>query len=213
MSSFCRTLTRVEVGRQDAGQEVVGAVDGVHHADEVVVDVPEVLPRVLFHERDRELRQVVQRPRQRGERIAQLEYLTLEEVDALGGLVVALLGEDRQLDLADVVVEPVEDGPVGVHNLVDDGIEHRAGPERNKIRPPLQPLAHRRKRARLAMTHVHDESNPDEDQDLPELDGLLVVDVARRFHDHEDRLVVRLELGPLMRACSASSTASSWRPK
>ena len=40
--------------------------------------------------------------------------------------------------------------------------------------------------------------SPDEDQDLAELDGLLRVEVARGLQDDEERVVVRLELGPLV---------------
>ena len=56
----------------------------------------------------------------------ELDHLALEEVDALGR--VPSLAEDVVLDLLEVVLEPVDDRAVVVHDLVEDRPDGRRGP-------------------------------------------------------------------------------------
>ena len=53
--------------------------------------------------------------------------------------------------------------------------------------------------ARLAVANGHDEAVADEQQDLADLHGLAVVVVTGGLQHHEQRAVVVLDLGPLVR--------------
>ena len=112
----------------------------------------------------------------------------------------AFVGEHLLLDFLDVVVDALDDRLVVVHDLVDDRVagrrrcRSRAAPARSSR--PLRALV---QRARLAVADRDHERAADEDVDLAGLDDLVGVDVAGRLEDHEQRVVVDLELRALVR--------------
>jgi hypothetical protein len=87
---------------------------------------------------------------------------------------------------------------MSVHDLVEHGVEHGAGPEGQQVRVGLQAPPHRLERAALAVPHRDDEVLADEQHDLADLDVGGLVHVAQRLDDHEQRVAVELELGALM---------------
>ena len=94
---------------------------------------------------------------------------------------------------------PSTDRPVVVHDVIHDGMEDRTRSESKKLRSGLERLTRFLEPARVSVSHHHDEPAPEEDQYLSELDDLFGVDVARRLQDEQRRIVVTLELRPLMR--------------
>ena len=110
----------------------------------------------------------------------------------------ALAAEDLGLDLVDVVLQAVRDGPVVVHDPVHDRVEDGLGPPPQQVGVALQPPPHLAQVRRLAVAHGDDEVRADEDVRLAELDRLGLVDVARRPEHDEERVAVALELRPLV---------------
>ena len=94
--------------------------------------------------------------------------------------------------------EPGHDRGVAVDDAVEDGVQHRLGAAAEQVRVALHAAAHGGEVGRLAVADGDDEVGADEDVDLAELDLLDVVEVARRAQDHEERVAVALELGPLV---------------
>ena len=148
--------------------------------------------------------QVPQHRRERRGRAAQLEHLALEHVDHVRVGDPARLGEHRGLGLVDVLLQRAAHDDVGVDDRVEHGVQHRrtvrarAGRDRARAAartacsPPCSPCR----------TVMH-EVAADEDHHLAGLDhlggaaGQRVV-VVHRLDDDEQRVVVRLELGPLV---------------
>ena len=109
-------------------------------------------------------------------------------------------GEDLLLDLLDVVVDPVDDGRVVVDDLVDDRPDdrRRAAPRRSSGCSSSRRRAGASSLAspwRTAITYPV----ADEEVDLAELDLLLGVVVAGGPQHDEQRVLVVLELRPLVR--------------
>ena len=129
-----------EVRLQDRGQQLALSADLLVDAAGMVGDVAEVAAQLLVHVREGAALERLQRRQQRRRRLVELDHLALEEVDALGR--VGLLGEDLGLDLADVVVDPVDDGRVVVDDLVDDRPDRGRGPGLEQLRVGLEVLAH-----------------------------------------------------------------------
>ena len=143
-------------------------------------------------------------PTQRHHRAPQLQHLALHDVDLLGVHGRARL-EHLGLDLVHVLLDGVGDRDVLVHDVVGDRVQHGGGPERELLRVGLQLLAHAVQAAVLAVAHRHDEVRADERHHLAGLDqldgggGLVVLDVGHRLEHHEQRVLVALQLGPLLR--------------
>jgi hypothetical protein len=127
----------------------------------------------------------------------ELDHLALEQVDAFGR-VGALLREDLGLDLLDVVVEPVDHRLVVVHHPVQDGVQHRPGAEAEQVGAALDALADVAEGAGRLVADRDHELGAEEQHDLAELDGLVGLDVAGRLEDHEQGVVVDLQLGSLV---------------
>lgn len=126
----------------------------------------------------------------------EFDHLAGEFVDALRD--VGLAAEDLGLDLVDVVGQARHHGGVAVHDGVEDGVEDRLGTVGEQIVVPFESPAHRREVRRLAVPDRHHEGRADEHVQLAEFDGLRRVEVASRLQDDEQRVVVPLELGPLV---------------
>src|SRR5215204_4931513 len=146
---------------------------------------------------DQAVDQAVERLGERGGRLVELDHLALEQVDALGR-VAALVGEDLGLDLLDVLVEAVDHRLVVVDDPVEDRVQHRPGAEAEQVGPALDPLADVAEGAGRLVADRDHELGADEEHDLAELDGVVGVDVAGGLEDHEQGVVVDLELGPLV---------------
>ena len=111
----------------------------------------------------------------------EVEHLPLQLEDALGRVDAAgaLVGEDIDLDLPDVVVEAADHRLVVVDDAVDDRVQDRHRPVGEQLGLLLESLADLGQRRSLPVAHRHDVLGADEQLDLGELDGLEHVDVAR----------------------------------
>ena len=137
------------------------------------------------------------------DRAAQLDDLPLEQVDALD-VGVRHRREDVLFHRVDVGFDQIGDVEVAVHDVVGDRVHDRVGTEFQERRRGVQPLAHPGQPAVLAVADRDDEVGADEDHDLAGLDDLagqghgFVFDVVDGLEDQEQRLVVALQLRPLM---------------
>jgi hypothetical protein len=163
----------------------------------VVLDVAEVLAQLAVHARDQAVDQAVERLGEGGRGLVELDHLALEQVDALGR-VAAGVREDLRLHLLDVLVEPADHRLVVVDDPVEDRVQHRPGPEAEQVGAALDLLADVAERAGRLVADRDHELGADEQHDLAELDGVGLADVAGRLEDHEQGVVVDLELGPLV---------------
>ena len=84
-------------------------------------------------------------------------------------------GEDRLLDLLDVLLEAGDRRAVVVHDAVDDRVKHGAGAAAQQVGPLLDLEPDGMEVGGLAVADRDDEPLADEDQDLAELDDLLGV--------------------------------------
>ena len=138
------------------------------------------------------------------DRPAQLDDFPLEQVDALD-VGVLMRREDVLFHRVDVGLDQIGDVEVAVDDMVGDGVHDRVRPELEDGRRGVEALAHPGQPAVLAVPDGHHEVRADEDHDLAGLDdfaGLgdgFVFDVVHRLEHQEQRLVVALQLGPLMR--------------
>ena len=201
MSSFWRTLTRGQIRLEHAGEQVAKRLNLLDDAQKVVADVAEVLGELVGHESVVSADKILDRVHERGGRLVELEHLPLEQVDALHRVDVGLR-EDLELHLPDVVVDAGDDGRVVVHHLVDDRVHDRGRSAGDQVGPGLDAAADVAQRAGLAVADDDDEAVADEHVDLAHLDLLGLVDVAGGLEHDEDRLVVHLELGSLVRVQS-----------
>ena len=146
----------------------------------------------------------LQRQRQRVDRTAQLDDLPLEQVDALDvGL--RQRREDVLFHRVDVGFHQIRDVEVAVHDVIGDRVHDRVGTQLEDRRRGVQLLAHPGQPAVLAVADRDHEIGTDEDHDLAGLDDFAgegdgyVFDVVHGLEHQEQRLVVALQLGPLMR--------------
>ena len=126
-----------------------------------------------------------------------LQHLPLEVVDALCR-VTPRRGEHVALEVADRLVEPVDDRDVVVDDAVDDRVQDRpgAGPQQIRALLRLQPDLVERC---LAVPHSDHEARADEQEDLAELDDVVALGEPCGLEDDEERVAVDLELRPLVR--------------
>jgi len=128
---------------------------------------------------------------------AHLGDLSLEGVDPRGVLG-ALFGEDRGLDLVDVDLERRADRFVAVDDDVAHGIDdcRRAEGEDLPILFELGPCG--AELGACSVTDDDDEIGSQEDVDLAGLDRVLVVDVPQGLQGEEQRVVVQFQFGSLL---------------
>ena len=143
--------------------------------------------------------QLAQRRPERHRRTCELEHFAPQAVDPLDR-VGALRREDLRLDLLDVLEHAVDHRLVRVDDPVDDGVERGAWAQREELRLLLEVLAHVAETAGLAVADRDQEVGPDEDHHLADVDQLLRPEVADGLDHEEQRLVVDLQLRPLMGA-------------
>ena len=106
--------------------------------------------------------------------------------------------EDLGLDLLDVLVQAVDHRLVVVHDLVEDGVQHRPGTEPERSGPTsIRLRTSPRALAGLWRTATTN-WGPMKSMISPELDGVGLLHVAGGLEDHEQGVVVDLELGPLV---------------
>ena len=134
---------------------------------------------------------------------AQLDDFALEQIDRLDLGPVA--GRERHfLDGVDVGRHQVGDVEVVVHHGIGDGVHHREWAQPHLLGVGIHPLAHVGQPTVLAVPDCHHEIAVDEDHDLAGLDDLagqhqrLVRNVVDRLENQEQRLVVTLQLRPLV---------------
>ena len=94
-----------------------------------------------------------------------------QEVDPLRRLV-ARLAEHVALDLADVVLEPVDHGLVGLHGMQQCCLQHGTRSVLQHAGPVLQLVAHALERGGLSIAHGDDVVTPGVEEELAELDFL-----------------------------------------
>ncbi len=113
--------------------------------------------------------------------------------------------EDVLFHRVDVGLDQVGDVEVAVDHVVGDRVHDRVGAELEQGGGGFEFPSHPGQFAVLAVSDRHHEVGTDEDHDLAGLDDLpglgdrLVLDVVDRLEDHEQRLVVALQLRSLMR--------------
>ena len=186
---------RLERGAQQLAQAVDHLVDA-HH---VIVDVAEVGVSVGGHHAEVELHQPVAHLDERQHRALERHQVALEAINIARRVARALLGEDLVLELLEVVLQRLHHREVLVDDEVHQRIKHEARPLGEERGRPLaarpQPLVGRQR----AVADRHQVVVPDEDVRLAELQLARRVALHRTQHD-EQRLLVLLELRPLMRA-------------
>ena len=153
------------------------------------------------------LGELLHRAQQRGHRPLELQHLALELVDpARVGRVRRSRREDVGLDLVDVALQAVDDGQVVVDDLVGDGVQHRGGALGEQL-ACLAPSAvpQRAQRTVAAVPDGDGEVGSGEHHQLAGVHHLaaggelVVLDVADGLEDGEQDVVVRLDLGALVR--------------
>lgn len=107
--------------------------------------------------------------------------------------------EHLALHLAHVLLETIDDRLVAIHHLVDDGMQHGAGAERQAVGLALQTGSHVDQFRGRLVPHVENGTRSDEHLDLAEVDVLLAVEVLGRPEHQEERIAVLLQLGSLVR--------------
>ena len=187
-----------EVGIEDVGEQPVVGLHVVDHPQEVVGDVTEEQAHLLLWER--RARPVVEHPqrrRQRHGRTAELQDLALEPVDRRRADLVGT-GEDRRLDVLEVLLELGVDRDVVVDDAVHHRVHDRDGTVTQAVSIALKALADTSERVGLTASHRDDEPVADEEHHLTGLHVRGLFDVAQGLHHDEDRVVVELDLGPLV---------------
>ena len=112
--------------------------------------------------------------------------------------------EDVLFHRVDIDLDQIGDVEVVVDDVVGDRVHDRVGAELEQRGGGFEFPPHPCQPAVLAVPDRHHEVGADEHHDLAGLDDLpglghrLVLDVVHRLEDHEQRLVVALQLGPLM---------------
>lgn len=205
MSSFCRTLVCARCAdrtSRPAGPGPPGLVD-LH---QVVVHVTEERPRPVVHERhpvpgEPDAREPGQRLRERSRGPAELQDLPLEGVDPrrCGPRAAAGRREHRGLQLLQVGLQLARHVHVVVDHRVRDRVQHRRRSVPQHLRLLLKTVPYGRQWGLHAVPDGHYEGVAHEDHDLAGGDHVAVRLVAHRFEDHEQRVVVDLQLGALMR--------------
>ena len=178
------------------GGDVVGDV-----AQVVVQEVP-VLVRDL-----RQARVGLFRVVQEGREVAEDDVEGIDravEVDRLPGEPVGVAGsgrgsvEDLALGLVDAVLEVEDDGCVGVHNPVDDGVDDRRGPQGEEPGLGLQLGSDVLEIDLPGVPDGDREAGPAEHVDLTGLDGLRRPVVPGGAEHDEQDVAVGLDLRPLV---------------
>ena len=100
--------------------------DPLHDGGEVVVDVAEVLLEILVDDLEGLRGEGVERSEQRSQRVLHAEDVAHQDVDLFDGIPTADPGEHRSFHLTHVPLEAVHDRLVVVHDMVDDGVQHRS---------------------------------------------------------------------------------------
>ena len=119
-------------------------------------------------------------------------------------LVCVAWGEDVLFHRVDVGLDQIGDVEVAVHHMVGDRMHDRVRAQLQGRGGGFESLTHAGQLAVLAVPDRHHEIGADEDHDFPGLDDLpgvghrLVFDVVHRLENQEQRLVVALQLRPLM---------------
>ena len=131
-SSFWRTANLRQVRLQRAREEVAHGVELLARADEVVVDVAEVVADLGMDQLVVTPGQPLDRLDERGRGLPEAEHLALEPVDALRR-VHAVAGEELLLDLLDVMLEALDRREV----IVDDAVEDRVQDSARAVPQPL----------------------------------------------------------------------------
>ncbi len=175
----------------------------------MVGDVPEVLLDVRVDQPHRTLAQQLHGPQQRRHGPLELQHLALELVDPAGiraarCALAAARGEHLDLDLVDVVLHRVGDRDVPVDDVVGDGVQHRRGALGQQLGVVLEAVPEGAQGALSAVPDGDEEVPSGEAHDLAGLDDLavgvelVVLDVVDGLEDREQRVVVALQLGPLV---------------
>ncbi len=129
---------------------------------------------------------------------AELDHLALEVVDPRRA-VAAVGGEHLLLDFLDVLLDLEGDRRVVVHDRVGDGVQHSRRAAVEDLRLALEPLPHVGEGPSLPVPDGDHERVADEQHHVAQLDLLRVLVVAHRLQDDEQRVVVLLDLRPLVR--------------
>ena len=127
----------------------------------------------------------------------ELDHFPRQLVDPPGHLGVA--AEQLVLDLIDVVFQAGHDRNVVIHDLVQQGVQHRLGTVPQEVRALLEAAAHLGDAAGLRMPDGDHEVLAGEDVQLAELHRLALVDVPRRPEHGEEVVAIALQLGALVR--------------
>src|SRR5439155_3157981 len=177
-------------------------VDRLVDADDVVVDVAEVEPRVLGDELDVEAYQPVAHLDQRRDGALEAHQVALEVVDALGRRLGERPAEDRLLEPLELVLERVDDREVAVDDEVHEGVEDEPGALAEQAGRALAARPDLGVRQGRPVADGEDVARADEDVRLAEGDLAAAVsplELAGAEPD-EERLAVLLELRPLVGA-------------
>ncbi len=94
---------------------------------------------------------------------------------------------------------PSTTGYVTVDDCVEDAVKDRRWTKREQVGIGLEAMAYGGQRSGRPVSYDNDEGHPEQDEDLAEFDLLLLVEIARRLQHDEERIVVHVELWPLMR--------------
>ena len=181
---------------QSAAEQIAEIGDAAADPAQVVVNVAEVLPKVIGSHFEMAPDDLIDRPREGANRGVEVEYLSLQLVDPLGG-VVAFLGEDLALYLLDIDVYALGRFFVAVDHMVEDRVEGHAGAMAEQIGTALDPLSDSPETT-LAVADGDDEPRVDEDHQLADLDHLFGIDVMGGLNHNEEGVAVELHLGALV---------------
>ena len=202
MSSLSASELRAERRLQDRGQQFVERADLVAHADRVVQHVAEVRAHRVGDDVDLPLGELLSgtssgETARRSDISSRLSWYSRADV-------VVRSSEDRGLQFLDVLLDRDRDLDEVVDHQVGDRVEHRGGAEasrsgcsssrrRSSASPPCSPW-------RTVITYGAPRKTMTSPVSTTSLVAVssLVLDVPRRLQHHEQRVVVVLELGPLV---------------
>src|SRR5262245_21056437 len=136
---------------------------------------------------------------QRRHRAFRLDQAALQLVDALGGVALRVLAEDRFLELRHPILDMLDHGEVAVHHVVHQGVEDEPGSLGEMAGGGLAAPAHLAVGTRVAVPDRHHGAGPHEDVRLPAVDRAFLGVPSHRSQHDEEALTVLLELRPLVR--------------
>ncbi len=180
-------------------QELSKRVDHLVDAQDVVVNVAEIQARVIRDDREVETHQPVTDVDQRRHRALQCEQVALQAIDVRGRVACEALPEDLLLQLVEPLFEPFDDREVLIDDEVHQRVQHEARAFAEEVRGGFAAGAERHVGLGRSVPDRDQIAGSDKQVGFAELQ-LPVGAELRGSQDDEQRPLVLLELGALMRA-------------